>query len=280
MMNIKETFERNGWVGPLEIMSREEALEMKELALQTEQDLNLMRSDYRCKSNVLFPWVDKISRNPKLIEYMSQIIGPNIHCWDTLFWIKKPGDGKDVSFHQDATYWNFDKKYLGITAWFAFDDVTEEHGSIEYVQGSHKVFQRRHKDVKTDTNLLMRGQTVDIDIPKERVRTTVPAGHVLLHSPFTIHGSRPNMASTPRVAMGMIFASTECKPMLELSPESTVMVSGVDEYNHMIHDPRPSGNWDVDVVNWRAAYDRQHTNYYEMEQGMDPYSRMVEKEAV
>ena len=48
----------------------------------------------------------------------------------------------------------------------------------------------------------------------------------------------------------------------------------------MIHDPRPSGNWDVDVVNWRAAYDRQHTNYYEMEQGMDPYSRMVEKEAV
>jgi len=46
--------------------------------------------------------------------------------------------------------WNFDKKHLAVTAWFAFDDVVPEHGSLEYVQGSHRVFQRRHKDVKTD----------------------------------------------------------------------------------------------------------------------------------
>ena len=269
MTNLRETFERQGWIGPLEIMSREEALNFKNIVLETEEKLGLMNSDYRCKSNVLFPFVDEISRNPKLIEYMSQLIGPNIHCWDTLFWIKKPGDGKDVSFHQDATYWNFDKPTLALTAWFAFDDVTEEHGSLEYVQGSHHAFARRHKDVKTDTNLLMRGQTVDQDVPKERVKTVVPAGHVLLHSPFIIHGSQPNRATTPRVAMGMIFASTECKPRLSLSPESTVMVAGTDKYNHMLHDPRPTGNWEEDLKNWKVAYDRQHVNYYEMNQRAD-----------
>lgn len=247
-------------------MSKDDALKLKEEVLAAEEKLNLMNSDYRCKSNVLFPFVDQVSRNPKLIEVLSQLIGPNIHCWDTLFWIKKPGDGKDVSFHQDATYWNFDNKHLAVTAWFAFDDVTEEHGSLEYVQGSHRVFQRRHKDVKTDTNLLMRGQTVDEDVPKERVKTQVPAGSVLLHSPYIIHGSSPNRASTPRVAMGMILASTECKPILNVSPESTVLVAGEDTYGHMLHDPAPTGNWDVDVVNWRAAYDRQHDNYYKMEQ--------------
>jgi non-heme Fe2+,alpha-ketoglutarate-dependent halogenase len=274
-MTLKEQFEQNGWVGPIQLMTKDEALELRDLVLKTEEEIHLMNSDYRCKSNVLFPFVDKISRNPKLIEALTELIGPNIHCWDTLFWIKKPGDGKDVSFHQDATYWNFDNKHLAVTAWFAFDDVTEEHGSLEYVQGSQRVFQRRHKDVKTDTNLLMRGQTVDEDVPKERVKTTVPAGSVLLHSPYIIHGSGPNMASTPRVAMGMILASTECKPILELSTESTVMVAGVDEYGYMQHDPAPSGDWNTDLKNWKGAYDRQHINYYEMEQSpASPYAKM------
>ena len=273
-MTLKEQFERNGFVGPLEVMSREEAHALRDIALDTEKNINLMNSDYRCKSNVLFPWVDEISRNPKLIEYMSQLIGPNIHCWDTLFWIKYPESDKVVSFHQDATYWNFDNATQALTAWFAFDDVTQEHGSIEYIQGSHSKFARRHSDIKTTTNLLMRGQTVDMDIPKERIKTEVPAGNVLIHSPYIVHGSGPNLAKTPRVAMGMIFASTSAKPRLSLSPESTIMVSGTDEHNYMIHDPRPTGNWEVDVKNWQVAYDRQHSNYYQMQQ------RALDKSAV
>ncbi len=273
-MTLKEQFEQNGFVGPIQIMSREDALALRDIVMGVEQDLHLMNSDYRCKSNVLFPFVDKISRHPKLIEALTELIGPNIHCWDTLFWIKKPRDGKDVSFHQDATYWNFDNKHLAVTAWFAFDDVTEAHGSIEYIQGSHRVFQRKHKDVKTNTNLLMRGQTVDEDLPKERIKTVVPAGSVLLHSPYIIHGSGPNTASTARVAMGMILASTQCKPILEISPESTVMVAGIDEYGYMQHDPAPSGDWTTDVANWRKAYDRQHDNYYKMEQSpASPYTK-------
>jgi len=265
MENISETYRKNGWVGPIEVVSRNQAASYKKNVLKAMADLNLMSSDYRCKSNVLFPWVDEISRHPRLVECISQLIGPNYHCWDTLFWIKQPDDGRDVSFHQDATYWNFDKKHLGVTAWFAFDDATPEQGSIEYVNGSH-AGQMRHKDVRTDTNLLMRGQTVDTDVPHDRVITTVPAGNVLIHSPFVIHGSGPNRGTMSRIAMGMVFASTECKPILDISPESTVMVSGVDHHNHMIHDPRPTGDWKTDLTNWKLAYDRQHANYYKMEQ--------------
>lgn len=269
MHTPREQYERQGFIGPISIMSREEALELKNIVQETDKELSLMSSDYRCKSNVLFPFVDKISRNPKLIELISLLIGPNIHCWDTLFWIKQPGDGKDVSFHQDATYWNFINPTLALTAWFAFDDITEHQGSLEYIAGSHIAQARRHKDVKTESNLLMRGQTVDIPIPKHRIKTTVPAGSILLHNPFIIHGSGPNLSATPRIAMGMIFASTECAPRLNLSPESTIMIAGVDEFNYMIHDPRPTGDWEIDVKNWKIAYDRQHVNYYQMSQQAD-----------
>lgn len=265
-MNIKEQYDKFGWVGPLPIMSLEDSLAARDKIVAADGKLNLMNSDYRCKSNVLFSWVDEISRNPTLVEYVSQLIGPNFHCWDTLFWIKYPGDNKNVSFHQDATYWNFDNKHKAVTAWFAFNDVVQEHGSMEYIQGSHQVFQRRHNDIKTSTNLLMRGQTVAGDISKERVRTSVPAGNILLHHPYIVHGSGFNTASTPRIAMGMVFVSTECKPISTISPESTVMISGSDEFNYMQHDPRPTGIWETDVANWQRSYDRQHLNYYKIEQ--------------
>ena len=259
-------YEQLGVVGPLEIFSKEELEPLREEMLRSDTEHDLMNSDYRCKSNVLFPWVNKVARHPKLVAYITEILGPNFHCWDTLLWFKKSDTSRDVGFHQDATYWNFNNRHRGVTAWFTFDDAGPEQGSVEYLTGSHKNLLMRHKDVKTETNLLMRGQTVDISIPKERLKTTVPAGNVMLHSPFIVHGSGPNISDSPRYAMGMIFVSTECKPVLEISPESTVMISGVDEFNFMLHDPEPTGNWETDLQTWQLAYDRQHNNYYKMEQ--------------
>ena len=172
---ITEYHER-GWVGPLQLMSREEALEYKKHVLEVDKKYNLMKSDYRCKSNVLFPFVDDLTRNHKLISYVSQIIGPNFHCWDALFWIKKAGTLNDVSFHQDSTYWNFDKPEKALTVWFAFDDVTEQHGPIQYV---NKRIDKslKHIDIKTGTNLLMRGQTVADLVEGDMISVPCPAGH-------------------------------------------------------------------------------------------------------
>lgn len=269
MATLKEVYSKQGWVGPLEIMDRERTRHYRQCMLEADQTLDLMNSDYRCKSNVLFPWVDEISRTPRLVGYLTELLGPNFHCWDTLFWIKKPGTNKVVSYHQDSTYWNFDNPEKAVTAWFAFDDVSPDHGSIEYVVGSHETVAKHHDDIKTENNLLMRGQTVQNVNLSHRVKTSVPAGHVLLHSPFIVHGSDLNKTDSVRLAMGMIFASTECKPRLSIGPESTVMVSGTDGFNFMMHDPQPTGNWDLDLVNWRAAYDRQHLNYYKLNQRAD-----------
>jgi ectoine hydroxylase-related dioxygenase (phytanoyl-CoA dioxygenase family) len=259
-------FDQLGVVGPIEIFSKEELVPIREEMLQCDTIHNLMNTDYRCKSNVLFPWVNKVVNHPKLVACVAEILGPNFHCWDTLLWFKKPNSNRDVGFHQDATYWNFDNRHLAVTAWFTFDDADSESGSVEYITGSHKNLLIRHTDIKTDTNLLMRGQTADIDIPKQRLKTVVPAGNIMLHSPFIVHGSGPNISNSGRYAMGMVFVSTQCKPVLKISPESTVMVSGVDNFKHMIHDPKPTGDWETDLKNWKLAYDRQHDNYYQMEQ--------------
>lgn len=262
-MNIKQQFDKNGAVWPIKIFEKSEIESYKQAVLDSMAKLDLMNSDYRCKSQVLFPWLDKIVHDKRLGDVIEQILGPNFHCWDTLFWVKSPNDDKFVSFHQDATYWNFAPKEKAITVWLAFNDVTKQSGAIEYILGSHEVSQEIHNDIKNDKNLLMRGQTIDHEISDLTV-AEVPAGCVTIHSPYMIHGSGPNKSDDYRIACGMIFVSTECKPIASYSPESTIMVRGVDEYNHMMHDPRPTGQWSEDVKNWRAAYDRQHENYYKM----------------
>jgi non-haem Fe2+, alpha-ketoglutarate-dependent halogenase len=262
---LKSDYLQKGWLGPLPVFNSAEIERYRELALKADADLKLMKTDYRCKSQVLFPWVNEIIRNPVLTSYIEQLIGPNFHCWDVLFWIKHPEEGKTVSFHQDATYWNFDQKHKAVSAWLAFNDVTPDQGPLEYVDDSHTFEQRTHLDIRTGSNLLMRGQTVDEPIAKTTSVPT-PAGHVLLHSPYVVHGSGANTSSVSRIACGMIFVSTECRPIVTKSPESTVMVHGQDHYNHMLHDPEPGADWQTNYRNWRLAYDRQHDNYYSLNQ--------------
>ena len=259
-------YKERGWIDPFSVTNHDTTKKFRDLLFAAEKMVKLSKSDYRYKSNVLFKWVDDLSRNPKIVSTVKELIGPDFHCWDTIFWIKWPNEGRDVSFHQDCTYWNFDKPEKAVNVWYTFTDVTLDHGPLEYYAGSHKLNALNHHDVKTNSNLLMRGQTATFDASDEPIKVTAAAGDVIIHHPYIVHGSGKNVCDTPRLCMSMIYASTECKPILSVEPESTVMICGEDKYNYMMHDPRPTGVWDVDVKNWQAASDRQHANYHSMKQ--------------
>lgn len=258
-------FNDQGFYGPVKFLTEEQNEKYKTELLSAVEKLDLMNSDYRCKSNVLFPWIDEISKNEIIKQHVSQVLGDNFHCWDTLVWIKDANTDKFVSWHQDATYWNFLPKERGLTVWVTLSGATKEMGCIQYIPGSHKVAQVRHEDVKSENNLLMRGQTTTYKEGDIHYAECEP-GSFLMHSPFMLHGSDQNTTAIPRLALGLIFVATDAKPVETYSEESTVMVSGTDEYNYMVHDPAPSGRWDEDVKVWKKAYDRQHANYYKMEQ--------------
>ncbi len=270
--NIKEDFTAKGWCEAIPVFSENEINKFAQLCRETDEKYSLMKSDYRCKSNVLYPWVDEISRHPKILEIIKPLLGENFHCWDALFWIKYPSDNKKVSFHQDGTYWNFDNKNLALTVWIPFQDVGPAEGPIEYVknQKSHDLIY--HNDVQSNSNLLMRGQTAAMDIT-ETVAVHCKKGSILVHSAFIVHGSRPNISKNTRMALGLIYANTKCKPLIEKAPETTIMISGIDTYNYMEHSPIPGNNFNENLKNWKYAYDQQHINYYSLSQEISHANR-------
>lgn len=265
MNSVINKFDEAGFFGPIKFLNDNEILEYKSLLLNAVDSLDLMNSDYRCKSNLLFPWIDNLSKHQTIKSHVSQVLGPNFHCWDSLIWIKDANSHKYVSWHQDATYWNFLPKERGLTVWISLSGTTADMGCVKYIPGSHKKKQVKHSDIKSDNNLLMRGQTVSYSSDNIHYAECGP-GSFLMHSPFVMHSSDRNLTDTPRLALGLIYAATDAKPIVNFSQESTVMISGTDDYGYMSHDPAPTGNWNTDLQVWKSAYDRQHDNYYKMEQ--------------
>ena len=44
-------------------------------------------------------------RHPTLVDMVEDLIGPDILCWNAIFWIKEPGAVSFVGWHQDKDYW-------------------------------------------------------------------------------------------------------------------------------------------------------------------------------
>lgn len=262
---IEETYNINGYYGPVKFLSSSELERYTSCMHSAVVSLNLMQTPYRCKANVLFPWIDDLSKHPTITEHVSAILGKNFHCWDALVWNKQANSENFVSFHQDATYWNFSPKEHAVTIWVTLSGATQNMGCLEYIPGSHNK-QVRHVDIADVNNILMRGQTIETYLELDSVKVEAPAGSFLMHHPFVMHGSGPNHTDNYRSAIGFIYAATDVKPIETFAPESTVMISGEDSYKYMKHDPAPSGEWNKDIEVWASAYDRQHENYYKMEQ--------------
>jgi hypothetical protein len=53
----------------------------------------------------VFTWLNDLIHHPGIVDAAEDLIGPNILCWGTSFFIKEARNPGYVSWHQDSTYW-------------------------------------------------------------------------------------------------------------------------------------------------------------------------------
>src|SRR6185436_20392425 len=80
------------------------------------------------KAHLFLTSLDEVVRHPAILDAVESIIGPDILCWSSRLFIKNPGDGGFVSWHQDVTYWGLDVSENILTAWVALSAATRENG--------------------------------------------------------------------------------------------------------------------------------------------------------
>jgi non-haem Fe2+, alpha-ketoglutarate-dependent halogenase len=72
----------------------------------------------------------------RILDYVEDLLGPNLVSTMTHYFSKEPGDNKQVSWHQDASYWPLTPSKV-VTVWLAIDDVDEQNGPMTVIPKSH-----------------------------------------------------------------------------------------------------------------------------------------------
>src|SRR5229473_2488454 len=129
-------YRRDGFYFPLPVLSATEARVYRDkLEAHERATGGPIVGGMRHKVHLLFTWANELARHPTILDAVEDVIGPDILCWSTNFFIKEARSPSFVSWHQDSTYWGLEPDDV-VTAWVAFTEVTPANGYMQVIPGS------------------------------------------------------------------------------------------------------------------------------------------------
>lgn len=237
-------FNDDGYYFPIKVLDDDEVAENR-ARLETFESSQgePIGGAQRNKSHLLFKWVDDLMRRSTILDAVEDLIGGDILCWTTLFWIKEAGSETFVSWHQDLRYWGLDANDL-VTVWLALSPATLESGCMRVLPGSHRGDMLPHQDEYKKDNLLTRGQEISVEVDESKaVAMPLNPGEVSLHNVRLAHASGPNRSSDRRIGLSFHYIPTSSRQMVG-EWDSATLVRGEDRYGHFELTPRPERDFD------------------------------------
>ena len=241
-------YHRDGWLSPLDLLSVGEvetaraALEAREATMGERAGRPVDRSG----THMLLPWVDDLMRRPRLLDAVEDLIGPDLLCWNSIFWIKEADSESYVGWHQDYEYWGLDDDRL-VSVWIALSPASEEAGCMSVIPGSQRA-PIGHRETYAADNLLSRGQELVID-PADYHPVAMPLrpGQASFHNVRTAHGSGPNTTDDRRIGLSLHYMPTSTR-QTKVGWDAAALVRGVDDYGNFAHCPQPTVDMDPETL--------------------------------
>ena len=241
-------YREEGFVFPIRVMDEDRAADYRRLLEEFEAAQGgPVSGALRNKSHLLFRWVDELMRDDAVLDAVEDLIGENILCWNTLFWIKEPQSKAFVSWHQDLNYWGLDTDDL-ITVWLALSPATLESGCMSVLPGSHREEMMPHADEYRDNNMLTRGQEISVEVDESKAAAMpLKPGEISIHNGRLAHSSSPNRSDDRRIGLSLHYMPTTTRQIVG-DWDSAALVRGEDGYGHFTHTPQPVRDFDPATV--------------------------------
>ena len=231
-------FRREGYVFPFRAMSAEEAAECR---TRIERYEKLVGHDanrtLKIKGNLAFPWLMDLARNPRILDAVEDLIGPNILLFGASIFAKDGRDPRYVSWHQDSAYFGLDP-HEEVTAWVAFTESTVEKGCLKVMPRTHLGPDLHHVETYAKDNMLARGQSIEGLDENRAVCLELKPGEFSLHQERTAHASAPNRSADRRIGFAFFYIPTHVRSTT--GRRRATLVRGIDEYGHWDADDVPS----------------------------------------
>jgi non-heme Fe2+,alpha-ketoglutarate-dependent halogenase len=212
---------------------------------------------WRTMPYLILPWAAKLAREPRILDVVEDLLGPDILIFTSTFFIKEPHSPTIAAWHQDSTYYGLEPKEQ-VTVWVALSDANEAAGCMDALSFSGNPRQLSHvsRVVKNSVNRASQVITESLD-EGTPVAMPLTAGSFSMHHGLCPHRSGPNTANHRRIGLGLNFIPTSVRPVGPIKP-AAMLVRGVDRYNHFEGVEPPQVELDAQSV---ATHDRATTLY-------------------
>ncbi len=187
-------------------------------------------------AHLKYPEVYDLLTNQRIVDYVTDLLGPNVVGWGSHYFCKLPGDAKQVAWHQDASYWPLTPSKT-VTVWLAIDDADRENACMRFLAGTHHQGHLQYQPSGAgEENVL--DQTVDVSGFGPPVDVILPAGSISLHSDLLLHGSQANGSKRRRCGLTLRYCSADVRAGLDWHQKG-VVVAGQDPSGHWSNPTRP-----------------------------------------
>ena len=164
---------------------------------------------YNKKSLIFFPslaneYLNSVRTDNVMIDLVKTFIGDDVRQINNQVYFREAGDNDQFAWHQDIMfrephlfYEDVEEDYFQTI--IAVDDITEDNGAVEFIEGSHKTMR-----IPAPSNLrkFERG-----DLRGKKY--TAKKGSVLIWSVMIVHGSEPNHSNSNRMTYMNGFCRTK-----------------------------------------------------------------------
>jgi len=244
-------YESQGYLAGIKVLSEEEIPAFRaSFEAHAARIRGKLTQQYKHKTHLMLQWADALVHHSRVLDAVEDLLGPDVLCWTSNLFQKKPHNPQFVSWHQDSTYWGLEPDNV-LTAWIALTPSTPESGCLKVIPGSQQWEPVVHCDTFDENNQLTRGQSmVGIDETQAEPVVLMP-GEMSLHHVKLAHASGLNTADHDRLGFAIRFMSANVRAVGR--QESAMVVRGTDIHGNFEHEQRPCGDF---ALTGRIAHNR------------------------
>ena len=250
-----EQFHRDGFIAPIDIASKSMAEGWRRQLESYEAEHGQLKGSVRFKSHLLFKWLSQLIRMPTVLDPVEDLIGPNILCWSTDWWIKEAHSKSFVSWHQDSQYWGLDTRRL-VTVWVALSPSTAASGCMRVLPGSHEGPDLPHEETFHDDNMLTRGQSIHGIDESKTVNLEVMTGQAAVFAFRIAHASHPNQSDDRRIGLAIRFIPPDAR-QVRSDHDTAALVRGEDTAGLFQLEPEPAYDFDPVAVEFHRVAEEE-----------------------
>jgi len=262
-----DSYRYNGFLSPFPALSPEETAACLAGLQRFESFIGspVPKADmhWRSLTHACLPFYADLVRNPKILDVVESLIGPDILVWTSTFFIKEANSPTFAAWHQDSTYFGL-APYEQVTAWVALTDASQGAGCIEVLSAHGKPRQMRHVPKKLANSINRTGQTITEPLDDAGVLAMpLEAGQFSLHHTLCVHRSAPNHTPHRRVGLGINYIPAHVRTTGSKRMPA-MLVRGTDRYGHFdLYEPPVKELGEKELATHDHVYNCYAENYRE-----------------